>query len=1334
MLPFLPSVKCPACDVSHTPLAGQLKNGVYAGSCQNCGYFFKFRAVEDTADTVTFSVNGAQYTVGNEFDPATSLNEWLRSQQVSTGTKQMCLEGGCGVCLVSVQLYEPVSGTKQVYTVNSCLVQLYMCDGWEVTTIEGLGNPADGLHPVQQRLVDYNGSQCGFCSPGQVMNMYGFLQRNPKPTKQQVEDNFDATICRCTGYRPILDAMKSFAVDTIPSQHGGPLDIEDLNPKVCKTTNKPCRRRCRPKTKDDANTGPSGSVPLHIVGERAQWLKPTTLQALCALLKQYGGANYRLVFGNTGYGVYKELGPWMYDILIDIRGVQDFYRMETSPSVVVGANLSLTNLREMFERHASDPSTVTYFPDFARHVKQVASNSVRNLACWAGNLMLKHTHPDFVSDVFTLFETVGAQLNIVDGEGKESSVNLTDFLTTDLKGKVVVSAILPTFSTDDVYIRTFRVAQRLQLSHGYVVAGFNFQLDKNDNFRVKVKPSIVFQGINATTNHATTTEDFLTGKQLGDPAILQEALTTLGQEMKPSSEPILASPEYRQNLACSLFYKFVLNTCADKCQKRYQSGGTGLYRPVSSAVQTFDSRKEEWPLNQPMTKLDAAYQVCGEARYVDDLPLEQTELYATFVISTKGNAKLASMDPSAALAMSGVYKFIQASDIPTGGTNSFTAPTGGIKPEEFLCSGQVLYAGQPLAIIVAADPQTAETAASMVKVTYADGQRPLSDMKEAIKQKSFFPGVLAPRVVGDPDQAIAQSARRITGTIECGLQAHFHLETQNGRCAPDDDGGMHVQCTTQDIGVTAQVVARILNIPQSAVTVEVKRLGGAFGAKNLRNGMATGACALAAHIMRRPIRLCMNFHTNLKSVGKRHPYYAQYEIGFTEEGKLNGVSVTAYANCGSSPNENLMGAVFDNIDNAYHCENWRVTPIAVKTNTACNASCRGPGSLPTHFITESMMDHVAKTLGKDPSDVRKVNLYTKGQVTPGGKRLDYCNIAALVSQLEASSGFQVRKQQVALFNQANRWKKRGISMIPVRYGIGLGSHYNVFVAIYGSDGTIAIDHGGIEMGQGVNTKVAQVCAYELGVPMSLIRVKKSSSTTNANSSGSNSSHTSELTAMGVIECCKTLKSRMDPIRLQMDKPSWTQLVSECYKKGVDLSATAYTVATSSSGSGYNVYAAIVTEAEVDILTGQSQILRSDLLYDCGESLNPELDIGQIEGGFMMGLGYHLTEKVKFDPTTGEVLTDGTWEYTPPMPKNLPINFRVTLLKNAPNPVGVLRSKTAGEPPLMLSSSAVFAIKQAVEAARAEIGQDVFFTLNSPVFAEDIQAACMVKPSQFTFGQ
>ncbi|XP_046360643.2 xanthine dehydrogenase-like [Haliotis rufescens] len=1320
-------VQCPVCRTSHAPTNGALKDGVYASTCENCGHFFKFKATGPLKSSVTFTINGTSYTVGNQYAAALSLNEFMRSQGVSYGTKVMCMEGGCGVCLVTTTLYDPITKAVQTYTVNSCLVPLYTCDGMQVTTIEGLGNPWDGLHPLQDRLAQYNGSQCGFCSPGQVMNMYGLLKRTPTPTMQQVENTFDATICRCTGYRSILDAMKSFASDAPPTLPGGTIDIEELDKKICSKTGKTCTGRCSSERQTDPE-----HVPLHIVLQGSQWYKPTTRQQLYALLGQHKGDNYRLVFGNSGFGVYKEIGPWMYDVLIDLRGIQEFYSISVDSSkVMFGPCITLTNMMEVFETNSTNPA-LSYFRDFTSHVAYIGNIGVRNLGSWAGNLMLKNLHTEFPSDVFTMFETVGATLFIGSSDGTEKSYSLMDFLNLDMKGKVILSVILPTFPSGDVYVKTFKITPRHQNAHAYVTAGFRLQLDSSNNFTVKTKPSLVYGGINKTLVHASNTEAFLQGKQLGSTSVLKAAIASLSAELIPDATAGLSSPAYRKNLAICLFYKCVLGMCGRKAASRFQSGGTNLMRPVSSGTQTYDSRKDEYPLTQPMTKADATLQTSGRVQFVADIPPAPQEVAASFVISRVGNAEIDTVDTSVAMSYPGALKYISAADIPTGGLNNFREATA--LAEELFCSGRVLYSGQPIGLIVAVDKLSADTAASMVKVTYKNVQPPIITMEDAIQKKSIFPNVAQELKVGDAAAAIAGSDKQITGTIKIKHQYHFHLETQFCLCYPAEDGvGVHLYSATQWSDLVQQSVARVLNITESSVSVKVKRLGGSFGGRITRANMTACAAALATHVMKRPVRLNMNFHTNMKTIGKRYPYLANYTIGVSNDGKLNGIQLTAHADCGISPNDCYFLDFPGHMDNAYYCPAWDFTPVALKTNLPTNTYCRGPGSVPSIFMMETMMDHAAKVLDMDPLMFRKLNLFNKGQTTVDGRVLKYCNIKAIVAQLEAWADVKARKQQVATFNQANRWKKKGIAVMPIRWNVDYRHEtFNVYLTVYHGDGSVALSIGGVEMGQGINIKMMQVCAFELGIPMDTIKVKATNTLSDSNSFTTGGSITTEINALGVVQCCQQLKARLAPVKAKMVNPTWQQLAAQCYKQGVDLSARSSTFPTGDF-SNYNIYGAICTEVEVDILTGENQINRVDLLYDCGESMNPDIDIGQLEGGFVMGVGYWLTEQMIFDPQTGTALTDGTWEYKPPMGKDIPIDFRIQFLKNAPNPRGVLRSKAVGEPPVCLSASVLFAVKHAIEAARKDISQDTFFPLDGPATVEMIQTACQLDSSQLVYG-
>ncbi|BFZ04912.1 hypothetical protein BsWGS_07950 [Bradybaena similaris] len=1327
-------VQCPMCSASHLPLKGELKKGVYACTCQNCGHFFKFRAVGDLKASISLTINGTVYNVGNEHNPATSLLEFMRQVGISTGTKGFCFEGGCGVCLVAVKLLDPLTGKPRTYTINSCCLQLYTCDGLDITTVEGLGNTRTGLHPIQERLAKFDGAQCGFCSPGQVMNMYGLLQNNPKPTMEDVEDTYDATLCRCTGYRSILDAMKSFASDAPKSlkKNGGVIDIEELDGKLCKKTGNTCVGHCGGHVKNGKIVSCENSVPraLHLVYDQAQWFKPLTLAALTPLLQQYASQNYRLVFGNTGFGVFGEVGPWNFSILIDIRGIQDLYTVDLTPSdhITFGANVSLTALKEAFET-TTDPG-LPYASAFAKHLRRTGSSTIRNLSSWAGNLALKNLHNTFASDVYTMLETVGTRVTIVDGSGTSQQYSLLDFLSVNMKGKVIVSMTLPKYSTSDVIIRTFRTSHRLQLCHAHVNSGFNFQVDAANNYLVKTKPSIVIQGINGQLVHAVQTEGFLTNKNLGDPATLQAALTVLSGEIVPDSGPIWASPTYRKSLAIGHFYKFVLGVCQNKCTTRYASGGLDLVRPVMSGTQDYGtSNPSVYPATQAIPKLTAFNLTTGEVRFVADQAPIQGQLYAAPVVSTQGNAKIQSIDASVALQIPGVVKFIQASDIP--GVNDWRSkgfyPASNV--QEVLCSSQVLYAGQPIGILLAEDEVTAQSARYGVQITYTDIQPPLTDVDEAIQKKSFYPAF--PAVTrGNATAAMAAAPHRVSGTVRCSDQYSFHLENQATLCVPTDTGGLDVMSTTQWQDTCIEAISQVTGVPENNINMVTQRLGGGFGGKAIYNAPVAAMCGIAAYVTQRPVLLNMDIHTNMQSQGKRIHYVFEYEVGFDDDGKLLSIIVTDYADVGPLFLLDSNEGASNYIDNVYKCPNWSFTLQPLKTNKPQSTTVRAPGSAPAIFGMELMIDHVATFLKKDHLAVRKLNFLKNGDVTLAGMTLENCLISDVVAQLETEISIASRIQAVNDFNQNNRWKKRGFHVMPNRYGMSWAGH-KLATSLYVNhgDATVHICHGGIDMGQGINTKAVQCCAYKLGIPVDMIKVKPTNSLVTPNSAFTAGSTTSELICLSVMKCCDDLLERLAPSKAKLPNPTWKDIITQANRDGVDMRghymANEYT--------SYNVWSACASEVEVDVLTGQYQIIQVDILNDVGTSLNPELDMGQLEGGFIMGCGLFLLEGMKFDPITGQALNAGTWDYKPPLTKDLPIKFNSKFLRNAPNPSGVLGSKVVGEAPVSLGACVLFALKRAVEAARAEVGNTDWFPLHAPATVESIQTGCLNQATQFTFG-
>ncbi|KAJ7381038.1 hypothetical protein OS493_004634 [Desmophyllum pertusum] len=742
-----------------------------------------------------------------------------------------------------------------------------------------------------------------------------------------------------------------------------------------------------------------------------------------------------------------------------------------------------------------------------------------------------------------------------------------------------------------------------------------------------------------------------TGKKLTDQNTLKGALSALDQEIAPDSPPASSSKGYRKSLALGLFYK-----------------------------------------------------TSGEAQYVSDIPIQGGELYAAFVVSTKANCKIDSLDASEALKLPGVVKCITILDIPKGGINNFMPTSFGFASEEIFCSGDVCICwssfGSHYCCQVILDPQA----------------KPLKK--------------------GDPDTAIKNSPHIVQGAVSTGPQYHFHMETQVALCVPEDDG-ITVHCPTQWVDLTQAAVAQTLNFPVQSVNMSVKRCGGAYGARITRANHIATACALAAYVTKRPVRLRLDLNTNMEMVGLREPYKATYKVGVAKDGKLNGIDMNLYCDCGSSVNDVDVLYAQAWSDNAYFCDNWNIVPYATHTHTAGNTWCRAPASTQAVFIIETIMEHVAKEMKMTPEDIRKANFYKNGQETQMNQTLKYCSISTLWNDILVSSDFRNRKIAIDTFN------KRCPSQIWSRLG-GCPVHCNGVDIPRGWHNSHC--HGGIEVGQGINTKVAQVAAYQLKCPLEKIAIKPTTAFSNPNSAGTGGSITSELCCKvgrvgteihfypieTVMGCCDILNKVIDPVRQTMPSASWADLITKCYSSGVDLSAKYRFIDTSQPPYAYNTYGVTCTEVELDVLTGEREILRTDILNDCGQSMNPELDVGQVEGAFVMGLGFWLTEKIIYDPDTGRNLTAGTWEYKPPCSKDIPIDFRVSLLKNAPNPLGILRSKAVGEPPLCMSCACLFAVKHAVEEARTEIGKgDGYFVMNAPSTVEDTQLACLVDPSQFT---
>ncbi|KAL1516706.1 hypothetical protein ABEB36_000583 [Hypothenemus hampei] len=1258
---------------------------------------------ERRSTEIKLSVGNTEYTVPtNDVTPETTLNAYLRDNLHLTATKKMCLEGGCGTCIVAVE-EQNSSGQKTVFAVNSCLVSIFSCHGWKILTNEGIGNPLIGFHKIQKLLASSNGSQCGFCSSGMVMSMYA-LEESGGRTKEEIENDFGGNLCRCTGYRPILTGFRQLATDSDDI-----LDIDDLEDFTGCTKEK-CENYC---------TKPCSRTPICFNLQGSRWMKVYNLADLLEILQSSENNRYMLVAGNTARGVYwltEETTPELY---IDVTGVLELTGYQVNDtSVLLGANISLTTAMNIFRKIAKHNPHFIYLDAMAAHIDLVAHVPVRNIGTIAGNLMTKHQHNEFPSDLFLILETVNATLVIVDVDANEIRVNPEAFLKVDMNKKVIKEIVLRPYDQEYEY-RSFKIMQRAQNSHAMVNAGFLFQL-KNQGIVQSVR--IVYGAINPQFIHATKTEKFLIGKQLFNNITLQATFQTLDSELAPDWVLPDPSPGFRKQLAINLMYKCILDLApASLVSPRNKSGATPLIRPVSQASQQIYPQKELYPLTQPIQKLEALNQTSGQAEYILDIPDLPGQLHSCFVkAEASPGSVITNIDTSKALQLPGVVAFYSARDIP--GINSMTVESLAQRiPEEVFCSGTIRYYYQPVGIIVANTHALAKSAALKVVIsTTPPIRRPVLSVAQVLAEN------LTDRVTHltsfVPKRKDNDIKKVINGNSLSNTQYHYHMENQNCLVVPTEDG-LNVYPGSQWMDYTQGVISQFLALPSQKINIVVRRLGGAFGAKITRNAFLAASVSLAAFKLRKPVRMWMTINDNMDVIGKRFPLYSTYEVGVNGKGIIQYLKAQLYRDEGILSNEPTDDLMVNQFQNCYKVDTWTFDTYTVVTDKASKCFMRAPGNFEALSAIESIMDHIAYSLNLDPWAVRRANMDDQKHPI----------LVQLVNEIVQTTEVDKRKSAIEAYNRDNRWKKRGISVIPMHYLMEVIGNFTTLVSIYHLDGGVAIHHAGIEIGQGINTKVAQVCAYKLGIPLSKVSIKPSYNLPSANSSVTGGSLTSEAVVYSLLKACDVLLARMKPIKDNNPKATWEELVQLCFNNNICLSTNGFYSENEPGIQEYPIYGAGVLELEVDILTGKSEILRVDLLEDIGQSMSPAVDIGQLEGAFILGLGAHTSEELIFDSSNGRLTNDRTWNYKPPGFKDIPQVFNVRFLRDSYNPVGVLRSKAIAEPPTCLSYIFPSAMRNALASARREASSQAFpwYTVDGPTSVENVLLNTLDNFRQFT---
>lgn len=725
---------------------------------------------------------------------------------------------------------------------------MYSCDGYSFTTVEGLGNKSFGLHPIQKRLADANGSQCGFCSPGFVMTMYSRLKNNTRPSKNEIENSFDGNICRCTGYRAILDAMKSFAHDE------NPIDIEDLKNLTCLN-----------KEKKDCNGCTEKMEAFHILKDNKEWYSPYFMDQVEKIISS--NSKIRFMNGNTSIGVYKRQGP--FDCFVNLKNVKELNQVNvTDDSLIIGANITLTRLQQIFHDTSSSNNKFLHLFKMADCLNRIGNIHIRNVATWSGNLAIKKEHKDFPSDVLVIFEIIDARLNIYNKE-KHVQLSISEFLESDefeTNQYLIESVLFPSFD-ENTKVNYAKVSPRSTNSHAYINYGFRFNFENKDSKVLKSKPVLVFNGLSESFFHAHETEEFLCGKDLSNNDIFQNSVEILIKELELSGvkeiiDPLSPSSDYKINLAVSLYFKSILefNTISNKLKSTIEN--IIDIRTVSRSEQSFETKKNLHPITKPMAKINAYSQTSGETKYVDDLSLLSNQTHGALILSTLANATIESIQIDKALDLPGVIAIYLAKDIP-GENNVMPKP---FSTEPVFADKEVSYCGQPLGVVIAISHEIAKKAAKFVQINYTNIKKPILTIEDALRENSFHPKPIDDLVIGNAQSAIELSKNKVNGELTIdSSQFNFYLEGIICNVEPTEDG-YKIEVTTQWIDSVQRSVAMVLGIPSSTIDVQVKQIGGGFGGKTTRANIIATAAAIGAHYLRRPVKIHLDLNDCMVSI------------------------------------------------------------------------------------------------------------------------------------------------------------------------------------------------------------------------------------------------------------------------------------------------------------------------------------------------------------------------------------------------------------------------------------------------------------------------------------
>nr|QEO19121.1 rosy [Rhagovelia antilleana] len=1320
-------------------------------------------------NTLVFFVNGNK-VVDSDVDPECTLLTYLRNKLRLCGTKLGCAEGGCGACTVMVSRFDRKNRRILHYAVNACLAPVCSMHGLAVTTVEGIGSTKTRLHPVQERLAKSHGSQCGFCTPGIIMSMYSLLRSlTAKPTMKDLEIAFQGNLCRCTGYRPIIEGLKTFTEEWEQTQRlSGQENGCAMGQNCCKNKSKQngtngCMNGVDDSAQDklfDSSTfkplDPSqepifppelqissifDDEYLVIKGPRATWYRPVSLDQLLMLKSKFPQA--KLINGNTEVGVEVKFKNFVYPVLVSPNQVSELTTVKVEEwGLSIGAAVTLTDMETAMKHQIStEPSWKTrVLQEIVSMLHWFAGKQIRNVGAVGGNIMTGSP----ISDLNPIFMAAGCTLDLQSKDGGSRRVKMDSKFWTGYRRNIVTQdeiliAINIPYTTENDYFKAYKQAKRRDDDIAIVNSAFNLTLSGN-----KIQKLVIsYGGMAPTTIVAEKTAQELIGKEWNS-AMLNEAYRMLLNEIPLDPGAPGGMISFRRSLTLSMFFKFFLEVGQSMQESglnidipnNYKSGKDGFHTLAPKSSQYFakvpNSQEKHDSVGRTEIHQSAYKQATGEALYLDDIPKQEGELYLSLIVSTRPYAKIVSIDATEALAMPGVEDFLSSKDLPSDRNRC-----GPIEhDEEIFASEKVMCQGQVIGAIIAKDQQTAQRANKLVKITYEDLKPLIITIEDAIREKSFLDEIRTIKN-GDCESAFKTVDHILEGEVRVGGQEHFYLETHAALAIPKkEDNELEVYSSSQHPTELQHLISHTLAVPANRIVCKVKRMGGGFGGKESRSAVTALPAAVAASKLGRPIRVMLDRDEDMIISGQRHPFLGRYKVGFTKAGKIVACEISIYNNAGCSLD--LSSAVLEramfHFENAVKIPNVTVHGYVCKTHLPSNTAFRGFGGPQAMLMGETMYRHVAQTLNKDYLEIIELNMYKEDESTHFNQKIEHNTLERCWTECLRDSKFQERKAAVEKFNSEHRWRKRGIAVVPTKFGISFTTTFlnqaGALVLVY-QDGSILISHGGTEMGQGLHTKMIQVASRALGVPSDIIHISETSTDKVPNTSATAASAGSDLNGMAILNACNELNDRLKPIKEANPKGEWKDWIKTAYFDRVSLAVSGfyktpninYDMKTNSGNAfNYFTFGAACSEVEIDCLTGDHQVIRTDIVMDLGESLNPAIDVGQIEGAFVQGQGMFTIEDPVFSPE-GMLYSRGPGAYKIPGFADIPAEFNVSLLKGASNPRAVYSSKAVGEPPLFLASSIFFAIREAVKTARKESGVEEWFRFDSPATAANIRMAC-----------